>query len=151
MTEAEEAWEILKSCPIAIGFQPVCRHLRQHEDTALAEKLITMLTSSSNIKPSALGVAYSAWIDVHRELHPSLFNLAVFLLNSSSFILFCFLFLLFSGTKTELESAISTLNAAIKAGVDLTLINDTTLSNLKTECEKAGKAFPFSLPPPVSK
>lgn len=67
MTEAEKAWEILKSSPIAIGFQPVCRHLRQQEDSALAEKLITMLATSINIKPSGLGVAYSAWIDVYRE------------------------------------------------------------------------------------
>ena len=67
MTEAKSAWETLKLSPIAIGFQPVCRHMRQHSDLVLAETLVDMLTSSQNVKPSALGIAYSAWIDVHRK------------------------------------------------------------------------------------
>lgn len=67
MAKAQSTWETLKSSPIAIGFQPVCRHLRQHEDATLAATLVDMLTSSTSVKPSALGVAYSAWIDVHRK------------------------------------------------------------------------------------
>lgn len=67
MEEAKSAWETLKASPVAIGFQPVCRHMRQHGDLALAKTLVEMLTSSTSVKPSALGVAYSAWVDVHSE------------------------------------------------------------------------------------
>lgn len=67
LTEAQSTWETLKASPIAIGFQPVCRHIRQHQDVALAETLINMLVSGASVKPSALAIAYSAWIDVHRN------------------------------------------------------------------------------------
>lgn len=64
IAEAASLWETLKTSPTAIGFQPVCRHIRQQLDLDLAQTLLGMLHSSATIKPSALGVAYSAWIDV---------------------------------------------------------------------------------------
>lgn len=120
LTEAQSTWETLKASPIAIGFQPVCRHIRQHQDVALAETLINMLVSGASVKPSALAIAYSAWIDVHRS-------------------------------KNELDEAIATLNKALSGGVELSLLNESTLSALKTDCEKVGKSFPYSIPKPSEK
>lgn len=64
-SEAKSAWEFLKESPVTIMFQPICRRSKMQGDPALLESLLDMLKSSSHIKPSALGVAYSAWIDVH--------------------------------------------------------------------------------------
>lgn len=54
------------------------------------------------------------------------------------------------GSKNELDTAIATLNKALSGGVELSLINESSLSSLKAECEKAGKNFPFSIPKAVS-
>lgn len=65
--EAQSTWEILKSYTGAIKFQSILRQIRKDEDIASAENLVKTLASSEHVKPSALGVAYSAWLDVLRK------------------------------------------------------------------------------------
>lgn len=65
--EARSAWEKLQASEGAIGFQSVCRHVRDHQNTSIGELLVETLSSSPKVKTSALGVAYSALIDALRN------------------------------------------------------------------------------------
>ncbi len=66
-TEAQSTWEILKVSPGAIKFQSICRKIRKTNDVDLAETLVKTLASAKHVKPTAFGVAYSAWIDALRN------------------------------------------------------------------------------------
>lgn len=55
-----------------------------------------------------------------------------------------------TGTKAQIDEAMTTLEGAIKKGVLISEINRSCLVALKSECERLGKSFPHQIPQAVS-
>ena len=49
------------------------------------------------------------------------------------------------GTKNMLDEAVSVTNDALKKGVKLEQINDTTVKGLRAAFKQAGREFPFAV------
>ena len=61
---AQSAWNVLQKWNGRIRFTNILRQARSTGDAALAESLTQMLSSSAFVSKPALGVVYSAWLDV---------------------------------------------------------------------------------------
>ncbi len=61
------------------------------------------------------------------------------------------MYVVFLGSKNDLDAAIVIVNKALSEGVELSQLNSSALHSLQDECKKAGKSFPFSIPKVVTR